>query len=135
MKWTSDTSGLPTYLRITASGDVTLESYVAMWSEILAGDVWRPGMSVIIDGRGFFPVAPEQLKGMTTDLANFFAERTAELGPSHIARLVNSDNFQSARRFQYALITRDLPMTFQIFANESDAVLWLEYFQKQPATT
>lgn len=90
-------------------------------------------MSVIIDGRGFEPVAPEDLRGMTTDLANFFAERADDIGPSHIARLVNPDNFQSARRFQYALMTRDLPMTFQIFVHEADAILWLEYFEKQAA--
>lgn len=131
MRWTSDTSSAPSYLRITAEGSVTPELYMQMWSEILASDVWRPGMSVIVDGRGFEPVAPEYMRGMTTELANFFAERVNDIGASHIARLVNPENFQSTRRFQYALMTRDLPMTFQIFVNESDAILWLEYFEKQ----
>ena len=135
MKLTSDTSSLPSFLRITASGHVTLEQYIQMWNEILASDIWKSGMSVMVDGRGFEPVAPEALKGMTTDLANFFAERASEIGTSHIARLVNPHNFQSARRFQYALATRDLPITFQIFVHESDAVLWLEYFEKQSMTT
>ena len=102
-----------------------------MWSEILASDVWTPGMSIIVDGRGFEPMAPKHMRGMTTELANFFAEHSDEIGPSHIARLVNPENFQTTRRFQYALMTRDLPMTFQIFVNESDAILWLEYFEKQ----
>lgn len=133
MRWTSNTSQDPSYLRIRAEGSVTPDLYMQMWGQILASDDWRPGMSVIIDGRGFEPVAPEDLRGMTTDLANFFAERADDIGPSHIARLVNPDNFQSARRFQYALMTRDLPMTFQIFVHEADAILWLEYFEKQAA--
>lgn len=131
MRWTFDASHLPSYLRITSEGEVTPDLYKQMWNEILSSDSWRPGMSVIVDGRDFEPVAPEHIRGMTTELANFFADRADDIGTSHIARLVNPENFQSTRRFQYALMTRDLPMTFQIFVNESDAILWLEYFEKQ----
>ena len=131
MKWTVDASHLPVYLRVRAEGELTREKYVGMWADILSNENWKPGLSVLVDGRELKPIAAENAQGMVTELANYFADRAGDIGPSHIARLVSKVNFQNARTFQYALKTRDLPMVFQIFLLEDDAITWLNYFDRQ----
>src|SRR6476469_10574283 len=114
MKWTVDSSPMPAYVRVEASGEATPEGFAAMWDDILASDFWCPGLTVLMDKRKLDPLKdPEAL---TMANIEYFARNAARFGHTCISAVSSyPENFKYARQFQYGIRLRGCDVVVQLF--------------------
>jgi len=128
MNWTIALSDLPDFLRVTSEGTVTRERFVALWSDVISHDCWRPGMAVLMDNRGLERIGTGGL-GLTSAAAEFFRANHDTIGAAAVAVVSgHRDHFMHARQFHYAIRNRKLTPNIQIFFEEQEAVEWLRRF-------
>jgi hypothetical protein len=127
MDWKIDSSSMPSYLRIETDGAASSESFAAMWGEILASDLWRPGLTVLIDNRKLSAI--KDADGFTMAAIDYFAKNTALIGKACIS-VVSSrpENFKYARQFQYGIRLNGSDAVIQVFSTEKQAVEWLDHY-------
>jgi hypothetical protein len=127
MNWTIDSGPMPSHIRIETSGEASIESFAAMWDDILASPHWRADLTVLMDNRNLHGFRdPDQF---TTAAIEYFAKNALRLGRSCIASIsTEPTNFKYARQFQYGIRLHGSNVVLQVFGSETQAVEWLNHY-------
>ena len=127
MKWSINCSTLPAYISVAVEGDFNPADNRALWDEIIALKRWKPGTSVLIDGRRLQP--PEDTEAFhALEAARYFVAKRDQIGSCFIAVCnISHDFYKYSREFQHDLLTKDLKVVIQNFPTEQSAVDWLRH--------
>jgi hypothetical protein len=127
MKWTIDTSRLPSFVRVNTGGEPSADDFMAMWAGVIQSEFWVPNLPILIDNRNLKEInEPDKF---TRAAIEFFAEKAKLVGRSCIAVIsVQPDNFKYARQFQYGIRLKGADAVIQLFNSEQQALAWLEHF-------
>src|SRR5512142_2676387 len=127
MEWKIDRSSMPSFVRIETSGEACPESFAEMWNEVLAGEFWRPGSTVLIDNRKLKPL--KNADAFTTAAIEYFVDNRERIGKACISSISSFPyHFKYARQFQYGIRLRGSDVVLQLFGTETQAVEWLDHY-------
>jgi hypothetical protein len=126
MKWTIDKGPMPSYLRVETGGAASSKGFAAMWDEILASNVWHPGLTVLIDHRNLKP--PKHAEALTRAGIDYFAKNAVRIGKACISMVsARPEDYKYARQFQYGSRLHGCDVVLQLFGTETQAIAWLNY--------
>jgi hypothetical protein len=83
MKWTIDTSRLPSFVRVNTGGESSADDFMAMWEGVIQSEFWAPNLPILVDNRDLKEInEPDKF---TRAAIEFFAQNSKLVGRSCIA--------------------------------------------------